>query len=206
MKRLFFVTIFIFIISCGDIDFVYKEDKNLINPLYEKTEVSTSGLDINFMNSYLPMFFGNKKDGPFSLSIKIEENKIKSSVETNQATSKLRYELKFIYTLILNEKNCVTFKKELLSYFSIIPKSSGYNYGTDTSLEKKYELAITENLNRFTSIITNADIIHKRVDFIFNPQEIKDADVWINDANSFYFYEKGALKDCLTITPLTNHH
>ena len=29
-------------------------------------------------------------------------------------------------------------------------------------------------------IITNADIIHKRVDFIFNPQEIKDADVWIN--------------------------
>ena len=50
-------------------------------------------------------------------------------------------------------------KKELLSYFSIIPKSSGYNYGTDTSLEKKYELAITENLNRFTSIITNEDII-----------------------------------------------
>ena len=33
-----------FIISCGDIDFVYKEDKNLINPLYGKTEVSTSGL------------------------------------------------------------------------------------------------------------------------------------------------------------------
>ena len=28
-----------------------------------------------------------------------------------------------------------------------------------------------------------------------------DADVWINDANSFYLYEKGALKDCLTITP-----
>ena len=81
MKRLFFVTIFIFISSCGDIDFVYKENKNLINPLYGKTEVSTSGLDINFMNSYLPMFFGNKKDGPFSLSIKIEENKIKNYKE-----------------------------------------------------------------------------------------------------------------------------
>tara|TARA_B100000242_G_C42694398_1_gene325008 strand:- start:9 stop:497 length:489 start_codon:yes stop_codon:yes gene_type:complete len=158
MKRLFFVTIFIFILSCGDIDFVYKEDKNLINPLYEKTEVSTSGLDINFMNSYLPVFFGNKKDDHFNLSIKIEENKIKRSVETNQATSKLRYELKFIYTLILNEKNCVTFYKELLSYFSIIPKSSGYNYGTDSSLEKKYQLAITENLNRFVSIITNEDL------------------------------------------------
>ena len=158
MKRLFFVTIFIFIISCGEIDFVYKEDKNLVNPLYEKTEVSTSGLDINFMNSYLPMFFGNKKESLFSLSIEIEQNKIKRSVETNQATSKLRYELKFIYTLVLNEKNCVVFNKELVSHFSIIPKSSGYNYGTDSSLEKKYQLAIAENLNRFVSIITDRDL------------------------------------------------
>ena len=158
MKRLIFVTIFIFIISCGDIDFVYKEDKNLVNPLYGKTEVSTSGLDINFMNSYLPMFFGNKKDGPFSLSIKIEENKIKSAVETNQTTSKLRYELKFIYTLVLKEENCVTFNQELVSHFSILPKSSGYNYGTDSSLEKKYQLAITENLNRFVSLIIDEDL------------------------------------------------
>ena len=158
MKRLFLISIFVFIISCGDIDFIYKEDKNLINPLYEKTEVITSGFNINFMNSYLPMFFGNNKDNLFNLSIKIEQNKTKRSVETNQATSKLRYELKFIYSLVLNEKNCVTFNKELISYFSIIPKSSGYNYGTDTSLEKKYELAITENLNRFVSIIADTDL------------------------------------------------
>ena len=158
MKRLFFVTLFIFIVSCSDIDFVYKEDKNLINPLYGKTKVSTSGFNINFMNSYLPMFFGSQKEDHFSLSIKIEQNKIKRSVETNQATSKLRYELNFIYTLVLNEKNCVTFDKELVSHFSIIPKSSGYNYGTDSSLEKKYQLAITENLNRFISIITDRDL------------------------------------------------
>ncbi len=158
MKRLFFVILFIFIISCGDIDFIYKEDKNLTNPLYEKTEVGTSGLDITFINSYLPMFFGNKKENLFNLSIEVEQNKIKRSVETNQATSKLKYELKFIYTLVLNEKKCVTFNKELISHFSIIPKSSGYNYGTDSSLEKKYQLAITENLNRFVSIIIDRDL------------------------------------------------
>ena len=156
--RLLFVIIFLFIISCGDIEFVYKEDKNFINPLYEKTEINTSGFDINFMNSYIPMFFGNKKEDLFSLSIKIEQNKVKRSVETNQATSKLRYELKFIYTLVLTKKNCVTFNKELVSYFSIIPKSSGYNYGTDSSLEKKYQLATTENLNRFVSIIMDRDL------------------------------------------------
>ena len=158
MKKILFIAMLMFIISCSDLDFVYKEDKNLINPLYEKTEVSASGFNINFMNSYLPMFFGNNTDNHFNLSIKIEQNKTKRSVETNQAASKLRYELKFIYSLISNEKNCVTFNKELISYFSIIPKSSGYNYGTDTSLEKKYELAITENLNRFVSLIADTDL------------------------------------------------
>ena len=149
---------FIFIFSCNDVEFVYNEDKNLLNPLYNKTSVSTSGLDVSFMNSYLPMFFGDSEEDRFALSINIEQKKTKSSVETNQAASKLRYELKFTYTLILNEKNCVTFNKELLSYFSIIPKSSGYNYGTDTSLEKKYELAITENLNRFRSLILDKNL------------------------------------------------
>ena len=158
MKKFFIIAVFGFTLSCADIEFVYKEDKNLLNPLYEKTEVNTSGFDINFMNSYLPMYFGNKKEDHYNLSINIVQEKTKSSVETNQAASKLRYSLKFTYTLFLNEKNCVTFKKELFSYFTIIPKSSGYNYGTDTSLEKKYELAITDNVNRFMSILVDENI------------------------------------------------
>ena len=158
MKILLIIIFFISITACSNIEFVYKENKNLIKPLYEKTDISSSGLDVNFINSYLPMFFGENKENVFKLLINIEENKIKRSVESNQATSKLRYELRFSYTLILNRENCVAFNKELLSSFSIIPKSSGYNYGTDASIEKKYELAIIENLNRFISIISNVDI------------------------------------------------
>ncbi len=158
MKKLFSIVFFIFIMSCSDIEFVYKENKNLVNPFFEKTEVSTSGFNIKFMNSYLLMFFGNNIEDNFSLLIDIDQKKTKRSVETNQATSKLRYELKFTYTVFLKEENCLTFKKELSSYFSIIPKSSGYNYGTDASLEKKYELAIIDNLNRFISIIKDVDI------------------------------------------------
>ena len=86
MKRLFILTIFIFIISCGDIDFVYKENKNLINPLYEKTEVSTSGLDISF--EFILLCFLVIIKIRFNLSIK-EESKTKRAVETNQAASKL---------------------------------------------------------------------------------------------------------------------
>ncbi len=158
MSRLLVIIFIIFITSCNDIEFVYKENKNLINPLYEKTNFSTSGNDINFINSYLPMFFGDNKEDIFELSINIEEKKTKRSVESNQAASMIRYDLKFVYTLISKKKNCVTFEKELLSYFSILPKSSGYNYGTDASLEKKYELAIIDNLNRFTSMLSDVDI------------------------------------------------
>ena len=106
--------------SCADIEFVYKEDKNLLNPLYEKTAVNTSGLDMNFINSYLPMYFGKNIEDRYTLSINIVQEKTKSSVKTNQAASKLRYGLKFTYTLFLNEKNCVTFKKELFCHQKVI--------------------------------------------------------------------------------------
>ena len=158
MKNFAFMIFFIFIVSCNNIEFIYKDDKNLINPLYEKTRVDTSGVDLNFVNSYLPMFFGKNKEDLFTLLIIIEEEKTKRSIETNQATSRLRYELKFTYTLVENRNNCVLFEKEILSYFTIIPKSSGYNYGTDVSLEKKYELATIENLNKFITMLSEVDI------------------------------------------------
>ena len=40
----------------------------------------------------------------------------------------------------------------------IMPKSEGYNYGTDASLEKKYEIAISQNLSRFISGLSNTNI------------------------------------------------
>ena len=158
MIKLLPILFFYFLISCHNIDFVYKNKKNVVNPLYQKTEVNTSGVDLNFTNSYLPMFFGENNENIYNLLIDIKEEKTKRSVETNQATSNLRFELRFNYILISNKKDCITFEKEMVSYFSIIPKSAGYNYGTDASLEKKYELAITENLDQFVSLLSDVDI------------------------------------------------
>ena len=45
----------------------------------------------------------------------------------------------------------------MVSYFNYT-KIAGYNYGTDASLEKKYELAITENLDQFVSLLSDVDI------------------------------------------------
>ena len=158
MKKIFFIFLFCFIVSCSGVEFVYKNDKNLVNPLYQKTKVITSGTSLSFMNSYIPMFFGESNEYTYNLKININEKKTKRSVETNQATSNLRYELRFYYTLTSIKKDCITYEKEIISYFSIIPKSSGYNFGTDTSLEKKYELAISDNLNQFVSILSDINI------------------------------------------------
>lgn len=158
MKNIFVILVFIIITACNSVDFIYDDDKNVLNPLYGKVEVTLGGQDIIFLKSYIPMFFGNSNDNEFSLSIFIEENKTNRSVETNQATSNLRYELRFYYALKYNKNKCYTYKKEILSSFSIIPKSSGFNYGTDSSLEKKYELAVTENLDQFISFLANTDM------------------------------------------------
>ena len=158
MKKLILLSIFFFILSCSEIDFIYKDSERIINPLYEKTFVDTSGVNLTYINSYVPMFFGERKEDSFRLFINIDEKKLKRSVETNQATSNLRYELMFSYKLFSNRENCLVYKKEILSYFSIIPKSDGYNYGTDASLDNKYELAISENLNQFVSFLSGVDI------------------------------------------------
>lgn len=158
MNNFLIILLFFFISSCTNLQFVYDSEKNLINPLYDNTKVSVTGKDLSFIKSYIPMFFGNNINEEYDLSIKIEENQKKRSVETNQATSNLRYELRFIYVLESRLNRCVTYKKEILSSFSIIPKSSGYNYGTDISLEKKYELAVSENLNRFTSLLSSLNL------------------------------------------------
>tara|TARA_B100000900_G_scaffold240599_1_gene204586 strand:- start:1423 stop:1908 length:486 start_codon:yes stop_codon:yes gene_type:complete len=158
VKKIFLIFLFYFVASCGGVEFVYKDDKNLINPLYQKTEVITSGTNLRFMDSYLPMFFGENNEHKYNLKINIDEKKTKSSVETNQAVSNLRYDLKFHYILTSIKKDCIEYEKEIVSYFSIIPKSSGYNYGTDTALDKKYELAVSDNLNQFVSILSDIDL------------------------------------------------
>tara|TARA_B100001057_G_scaffold449015_1_gene489842 strand:- start:2076 stop:2564 length:489 start_codon:yes stop_codon:yes gene_type:complete len=158
MKGIICLLLFVFVASCNGVEFIYKDSAAILNPLYEKVEIKTSGIDLSYLNSYLPMFFGKNEQKKFKLFIEIEEKQTKRSVKNNQATLNLRYEITFSYILKSNTKSCTTFKKKILSTFSITPKSDGYNYGTDASLEKNYELAITDNLNRFLSFLSRIDI------------------------------------------------
>ena len=158
MRFLVSLIILIVLCACTNLEFVYKDNENLKNPLYDKTKVVLSGKDLAFMKSYIPMFFGYKNDQKFRLLIRVEETRIRSSIETNQTASDIKYELRFFYTLISNKNDCLIYEREILSSFSMLPKSSGYNYGTDASLEKKYELSVMNNLNQFVTFVSGVDL------------------------------------------------
>ena len=158
--RFFSILCLLFLVSsCGQVDFIYNNSiDGGTNPLKNKTIVQHSGLDIPILNKYISQYFGVSQQPKFKIYIASSEEKTKSSVETNQTISTLRYDLNFFYQLISISKNCLIFEKEIRSNFSVTPKSAGFNFGSDKSLESKYELAVDENFKKLVSYILNVDL------------------------------------------------
>lgn len=159
--RTFVILSILYMASCSGIEFVYKEQENLTNPIYNKTVVNLSGKEIPFTQRYISTYIGNGSDKIYSLGIRITEEKIKRSVQSNQAVSKMDYNLEFVYSLRDLNKNCVVYEKSLFSNFSYVPKSEGYNFGSDESLDQMYKLATKENIERFVRFISEEKLICK---------------------------------------------
>lgn len=159
--RTFVILSILYMASCSGIEFVYKEQENLTNPIYNKTVVNLSGKEIPFTQRYISTYIGNGSYKIYSLGIRIAEEKIKRSVQSNQAVSKMDYNLEFVYSLRDLNKNCVVYEKSLFSNFSYVPKSEGYNFGSDESLDQMYKLATKENIERFVRFISEEKLICK---------------------------------------------
>ena len=159
--RTFVILSILYMASCSGIEFVYKEQENLTNPIYNKTVVNLSGKEIPFTQRYISTYIGNGSDKIYSLGISIAEEKIKRSVQSNQAVSKMDYNLEFFYSLRNLNKNCVVYEKSLFSNFSYAPKSEGYNFGSDESLDQMYKLATKENIERFVRFISAEKLVCK---------------------------------------------
>ena len=149
---------FLFIFSCSDLVFLYQEDSNLTNPLYNKTDYIFSGKEIPSIYRQTKKYFGISAEPSFTLYLSASERKIKKSVQQNQALSKADYELTVNFKLQNLSKECQIINENIFSNFSYNPKSSGYNFGSDQSLEKQYELAIKDILDSFIKKISNINI------------------------------------------------
>tara|TARA_A100001011_G_scaffold99627_1_gene105037 strand:- start:30449 stop:30946 length:498 start_codon:yes stop_codon:yes gene_type:complete len=159
-KNILIFILLLILTSCSGIEFVYKNPNKATNPLVNKTLFITSGKDLTALNRYSSQYFGLSKEPRYKIIISVEETQTKKSVQKNQAISKIDYELDFDYNLS-DLDGCFIYSKKISSRFSYTPKSSGYNFGSDQSLEKKYDLAVKENMGRFVDLIKEVELVCK---------------------------------------------
>ncbi len=146
------------VLSCSKVDFIYSESGNITNPIYDKVVYKFSGDKIPNIYRYTSRYLGVAKEPEYTLNISVEENKTKRSVESNQAVSKLDYEITYDYTLKKISNDCILFENKTYSKFSYIPKSSGYNFGSDQSLDSMYGLASKKSLEVFVNNINDINM------------------------------------------------
>ena len=136
------------LLACSNIEFSYNEDE-LNNQLYNKTNINITGDEIPFLNTIVLSKFGISQNGLLDLEINISEKKTKMVIKTNQVSTRIDYEIVINYILSNQFKKCTILTKKQYSRFSFIPKSEGYNFGSDKFLDNLYIRNIENNIDQF---------------------------------------------------------
>lgn len=147
----------LFVAACANLEFTYDNNAEINNPIFNKTKVTLSGKELTSVYMIIPEIIGVSQEDSYELYININESKKRRSVQNNQAVAKVDHKLNFKYELYNINKNCNIYRKEIISRFTYVPKSSGFNFGSDKSLENKYELAVKKNLKDFVDSMPAED-------------------------------------------------
>ena len=137
-----------FLLACSNIEFSYNKDE-LNNQLYNKTNINITGDEIPFLNTIVLSKFGISQNEFLDLEINISEKKTKIVIKTNQVSTRIDYEIVINYILSNQSKKCTVLTKKQYSRFSFIPKSEGYNFGSDKFLDNLYIRNIENNIDQF---------------------------------------------------------
>lgn len=153
IKIFFYLFFFIFITSCSSIEFVLEEGDSS-NPFSNETslifsDTNKDGFNTEF-NTELYSIIGNKeKDFVYFLKTSFYEKKENMIVKQNQVAQKIEYDIQINYELYYLSMGCKIYEKKIITNFSFVPKSFGYNFGTDKSFEKLYKDSIRKNIFEF---------------------------------------------------------
>ena len=134
--------------ACSNIEFSYNKDE-LNNQLYNKTNINITGDEIPFLNTIVLSKFGISQNEFLDLEINISEKKTRTVIKTNQVSTRIDYEIIINYILSNQSKKCTILTKKQYSRFSFIPKSEGYNFGSDKFLDNLYIRNIENNIDQF---------------------------------------------------------
>ncbi len=150
--NLCFSILLLFLFSCTQIDFVLSEGDRT-NPLENKTSLDVTNNTSSIFKDQLVFFFGENLHPKYRLIVNANEKKTNRFVEKNQVASKIDYEITINYLLVVETGKCVVLETIEISRFSFTPKSSGYNFGSDSSLNDLYKNVFRDNIKNF---LTNA--------------------------------------------------
>ena len=148
IKKYIFYSLFIFIFSCSNIEFVLK-DSIQTNPLKEKTMLTMDKNSEEGFVSALYSYFGNNENYEYILETTFLEKKENRIVKNNQAAENIVYTLEVDYDLFYKTRECKVFDKKIITNFSFTPKSAGYNFGSDRSFDKLYSSSVDRNISSF---------------------------------------------------------
>tara|TARA_Y100000768_G_C23826082_1_gene609007 strand:+ start:420 stop:830 length:411 start_codon:yes stop_codon:yes gene_type:complete len=125
--------------------------------LKNKTALELSGVIKDGSSQEFYSFFGNPKNIDYILSANLSEDKKNRLVKKNQVAEKIDYEITIVYDLYYKTKNCRVISKNIVTKFSFVPKSFGYNFGTDRSFEKLYTNSIKKNIYSFLQFFSQSN-------------------------------------------------
>ena len=137
-----------FIFSCSNIEFVFK-DSSPTNPLKNKTVLLIDKYSEERFIRSLYSYFGNNEKYEYILKTTFLEKKENRIVKNNQVAEKIEYTLEVDYDLFYKTIECKIFNKTIISKFSFTPKSAGYNFGSDRSLDRLYNSSVNQNISNF---------------------------------------------------------
>ena len=157
IKKLLFSIFLFFLFSCSNIDFVLKEN-DMVNPYKNKTTIVFDGTKEKKFAQEVTLFFGNKKNAEFLLITSFSEKKENRLVKKNQVAEKIDYELTINYEMFYKNTDCKIYNKKIVTKFSFVPKSFGYNFGTDRSLEKLYKRSLKKNIKKLINFAPVRDL------------------------------------------------
>ena len=148
IKKYIACTLFFFIFSCSNIEFVLK-DGSQTNPIKNKTMLlMDKSLEKRFVRG-LYTYFGNNEKYEYILKTNFLERKENRIIKNNQVAEKIDYTLEANYDLFYKTAECKIFNKKIISTFSFTPKSAGYNFGSDRSFDNLYNSSIDQNISSF---------------------------------------------------------
>ena len=155
----FFILILFFVSGCSNIEFVLQNNVSK-SPLNNLVSFDVVGNNSEYFIDALIKNFGYaEQDYKFALKVLASEEKLKTSIGTNQVTSSEQYKISVSYQLEDYKEKCDKVVKNYEIIFTHYPKSEGYNFGSDQALQESYKSYINQNVFQYKNFIENNENI-----------------------------------------------